>query len=359
MKASVVRPRELGPAELARWRELQAAAPHLRSPFLAPGYALALDRLRDDVRVAVLTDAGETIGFLGFELRGRRTAKPLGYGLTDAEGIVHDGPRPPSARAVLRAAGLDGWDFDTLIEEQVPPEADAVALRPSPVMDISDGYEAYLANRRAHSKSLVQRTQRKRRKLEREVGELRFVFDERDPAALDELMRWKSGQYAEMGEWDRFADPRVVALVRDLHTSTEKDCAGVLSVLYVGDEPGAAHFGLAGPATLATWFPTYDPALSAYSPGILLHFLMAEGAAERGIGELNLGRGAHEYKEQLKTGDLQVARGSVDASVLGPSALARRAARVPRKYLRPWLANHPELEKAIAVRLSRRKMGRE
>jgi CelD/BcsL family acetyltransferase involved in cellulose biosynthesis len=356
LKASVVRPGELGEPELARWRELQAATPHLRSPFLAPGYALALDRLRDDVRVAVVTDAGETTAFFGFELRARRTAKPLGFGLTDVEGIVHAGPTPPPARELLRAAGLDGWDFDTLLEEQVPPGADAVALRPSPVMDISGGYEAYLVNRRAASKTLVQRTQRKRRKLEREVGELRFAYDERDPAALDELMRWKSGQYAEMGEWDRFADRRVVDLVRDLHTRTDPDCTGLLSVLYAGDKPAAAHFGLAGTATLATWFPTYDPALSTYSPGILLHFLMAEGAAERGLVELNLGRGEHEYKAQLKTGDLQVARGSVDASALAPAALVRRVSRVPRKYLRPWLANHPELEKAIAVRLSRRKM---
>lgn len=356
MKASVVRPGELGPAELARWRELQAGAPALRSPFLAPGYALALGRLRDDVRVAVLTDAGETVGFFGYELRARRTAKPLGYGLTDVEAMVLVRPDPPPAREVLRAAGLDGWDFDTLVEEQVPPEAQAVALRPSPVMDISGGYEAYLDGRRRVSKTLVQRTQRKRRKLEREVGELRFVYDERDPAALDDLMRWKSGQYADMGEWDRFADPRVVDLVRDLHTRTDPDCTGLLSVLYVGDKPGAAHFGLAGSATLATWFPTYDPALSAYSPGILLHFLMAEGAAERGLVELNLGRGEHEYKAQLKTGDLRVARGSVDASAFGPSALVRRAVRVPRTYLRPWLARHPELEQKIAVRLSRRKV---
>jgi CelD/BcsL family acetyltransferase involved in cellulose biosynthesis len=357
MKASVVRPGELGEPELARWRELQAAAPQLRNPFLAPGYALALDRLRDDVRVAVLTDAGETIGFFAFEQRGRSTAKPLGFGLTDAEGVVHDGTAPPPARAMLRAAGLDGWDFDTLIEEQVPPGADAVALRPSPVMDITGGYEAYLANRRAASKTLVQRTQRKRRKLEREIGELRFVYDERDPTALADVMKWKSGQYADMGEWDRFADRRVVDLVHDLHARTDPDCTGLLSVLYVGDKPGAAHFGLASSATLATWFPTYDPDLSAYSPGILLHFLMAEGAAERGLVELNLGRGEHEYKAQLKTGDLQVARGSVDASSVAPRSLVRRASRVPRKYLRPWLAKHPELEKAIAVRLSRRKMG--
>lgn len=85
--------------------------------------------------------------------------------------------------------------------------------------------------------------------------------------------------------------------------------------------------------------------------------MMAEAAAERGIGELNLGRGHHEYKEQLKTGDLIVVRGAVDAARSGPRALARRIARAPRRYLRPWLARHPRLEKAVAVRLSRRRVG--
>ena len=82
---------------------------------------------------------------------------------------------------------------------------------------------------------------------------------------------------------------------------------------------------------------------------------MAEAAVERGITELNLGRGHHEYKEALKTGDLTVVRGSVDAGRV--SALSRKIARMPRTYLRPWLRKHPKLEHAIAVRLSKRRLG--
>lgn len=266
MKASVIRPSELGPAELTLWREMRATTPHLRSPFLAPEYALAVDGIRDDVRVAVLSDGPDTVGFLCFEQRARRTAKPLGYGLTDTEGIVHAAGRAPEPRAILRACGLDGWDFETLVEEQVPADAQGVERRPAPVMDISGGYAAYLDNRREQSKKIVQSTQRKQRKLERELGELRFVFDERDPRALRVLMDWKSGQYRQLQEWDRFADPRVVTLVEKLFASTAPERAGTLSVLYVADRPMAAHFGLAGRATLATWFPAYDPDLSRFSP---------------------------------------------------------------------------------------------
>jgi CelD/BcsL family acetyltransferase involved in cellulose biosynthesis len=352
VRATVVRPSELGAAELARWRELRAGLPALRSGFLAPEYTLAVGRIRDDARVAVLSDAGETVGFFAYEHRGRATAKPIGHGLTDTEAVVHAAGWTLDAPAMLRACKLDGWDFETLVQEEVPTVAQGVELRAAPIMDISGGYEAYLDNRRTGSKKIVQGTQRKQRKLERELGELRFVFDEQDPKALAQLMEWKSGQYRQLDEWDRFADPRIVALVRDLHATKEPECAGTLSVLYVADKPMAAHFGLASSRSLATWFPAYDPELSRFSPGILLHFFMAEAAAERGIGELNLGRGHHEYKEQIKTGDLMVVRGAVDAG--GPKALVRRAARLPRQYLRPWLANHPKLEHAIAARLSRR-----
>lgn len=351
MQARIIRPQELGPDEIGLWRRMQADDPALSSPFLAPDYALAVDRVRDSARVAVLSDGGQTVGFFAFELRGRRTAKPIGYRLSDCEGIVHLREWQWDARAVLAACGLTGWDFHTLLAEQVPPGARDVEPENSPIMDLGDGYEAYLAARRGGSRKIVQSTFRKQRKLTRELGELRFCFDERDDAALRELMEWKSAQYRRMSEWDRFAEPAVVALVRELLATRERECAGVLSVLYVNDKPAAAHFGLRSESTLACWFPAYDQGLYKYSPGILLHFQMAEAAAGLGIRYLNLGRGYHEYKEALKTGDEVVVRGSVDAR--SPARLIRWTAAAPRRYLRPALRRFPRVEQ-VASRTVRR-----
>ena len=345
-----MRPGDLGVAELTLWRRMQADNPVLSSPFLSPDYALAVDRARGRVRVAVLEDGGEIVGFFGFEQRGRRTAKPLGYRLSDVEGIVHSTGWEWDARAVLAASGLVGWDFHTLIDEQVPPAARNVERANSPIMDLRGGYEAYLQARRG-SKKFVQSTFRKQRKLGREVGDLRFSFDEPDEGALRVLMDWKSGQYKRMSEWDRFADPKIVALVHDLLTTRTPEFSGVLSVLYVRDKPIAAHFGLRSHDTLACWFPTYDDALHKYSPGILLHLLMAEAAAELGVSYMNLGSGFHEYKESLKTHDLVVVRGSVDAG--SPAHLLRWAAAAPRRYIRPALRRFPQLEQ-VAVRAVRR-----
>ena len=54
MRAEVVRPGDLGPAETARWSEIQEADPALASPFLRPEMAVAIGRLWPDTRVAVL-----------------------------------------------------------------------------------------------------------------------------------------------------------------------------------------------------------------------------------------------------------------------------------------------------------------
>lgn len=353
MKASVTRPGELGPDELARWRALQQESPHLDSPFLSPGYARTLDRIRDDVRVAVLEEDREVVGFFGFRLRGRRAARPLGEGLSDSEGIVHVPGWRWDPAALLAACKLASWDFHCLISEQVPDRLRGVTRSPTPVIDVTQGYSAYLESRRRNSRSGVQTTFRKQRKLGREVGELRFEFADRNPQALRALMDWKSAQYRQTGEWDRFAIPWISRLVQDLFDTPADTlgCSGTLAMLYAADKPVAGYFGLRSGRTLACWFPAYDPASAAYSPGILLHFLMAEAAPQHGVGLLNLGRGEEEYKNGLKTGELVVVRGAIDDG--SPRALAGRAARAPRRYLGPWIKEHPRLEQAALRTLNR------
>src|SRR5687767_9196384 len=54
VEVRVVRPDELGPAELDRWRAFQLADRRLANPFLAPEFALAVARHQPTARVAVL-----------------------------------------------------------------------------------------------------------------------------------------------------------------------------------------------------------------------------------------------------------------------------------------------------------------
>lgn len=341
MKVSIVRPRELGAPELARWREMLTGTPGYDSPFLAPDYAIVLGRVRHPMRVAVLEEDGEVAGFLPFELVGRAQAGPPGGTVSDAMGVVHRPGFSWDAGAFLRATGLRSWEFTNLLGDQVPETARYVVRSASPVIDFPDGYERYLSDRRHSSKQMVQSTMRKRRKLEREVGELRFELSSLSTSELRHLMGWKSRQYRATGEWDRFDDPRIVSLVQRLHTTTSEHCTGMLSVLYAGDRPAAAHFGIRSGRTLSWWFPAYEPELSRYSPGMQLLFLLVESGASLGLDRIDLGIGDHGYKDAAKTGELAVAWGLVDDG--SSRALLRRLRRAPRYHLRPLVTRNPRL----------------
>jgi len=72
----------------------------------------------------------------------------------------------------------------------------------SPVMDLSDGYAAYVAARSGAGTEQIKKAMGLRRKLEREHGAVRIETQAADPALLQQLMRWKSAQYLASGKTD-------------------------------------------------------------------------------------------------------------------------------------------------------------
>ncbi|MEW2115731.1 GNAT family N-acetyltransferase [Streptomyces sp. NPDC005474] len=346
MALSVLRPGELTAADRAAWTALQAKAhlhgsPELANPFLSPEFALAIGRCRRGVRIAVLREGGEPAAFFPFQRSAAGVGRAIGLGVSDCQGLVHRAGFTWDARELLRACGLAVWEFDHLVEGQTPFEADASGTFPSPVMDVDQGYEAYLAGLRARSPKFARTTLAKERRLGRDVGEVRYVHDERDPEALATLTAWKSAQYRRTGRSDRFAHPWITRLVQQLFHTRSDPFAGVLSVLYADGKPVAAHFGLRTERVLACWFPAYDPAYAKYSPGLILHLRMAEGAAADGIAYLDLGRGQKEYKDSLKTRELMVSEGWVTRR--HPVAVGHRARRAPVRTLRNVVLSRPEL----------------
>lgn len=340
------RPGELGSADRAAWTALQSKAhlngsPELANPFLSPEFALAVGRARHGVRIAVVREDGEPAAFFPFQRTAAGVGRAVGLGVSDSQGLVHRPGFAWDAQELLRACGLAVWEFDHLVEGQTPFEAGASGTFPSPVMDIDQGYEAYLSRLRARSPKFTRTTLAKERKLGRDAGEVRYVHHEHDPAALRTLMAWKSAQYRRTGRSDRFAHPWINQLVQQLFHTRSEPFAGILSVLYVGGRPVAAHFGLRTERVLACWFPAYDTAFAKYSPGLILHLRMAEAAAADGIAYLDLGRGHKEYKDSLKTRELLVSEGWVTRR--HPVALGHRARRAPVRALRNAVLSRPEL----------------
>ena len=343
MKITVVHPAELGESEVARWRSIQRATPSLANPFLSPEFTVAVGRLRSRARVAVLFDGPEIVGFFPFERRGLGYGVPIGAGYTDCQGLVHLPDVDWDPRELLGACRLAVWEFDHLVDGQKPFEPHKSVRVLSPIMDLSAGFDPFLERLRKSS-SRWRDISRKRRKLAREVGELRFVFDSRDHQLLRTVMVWKSAQYVRTGWADRFARPWMVQLLEQLlHTRTE-GFSGVLSMLYAGDEPVAGHFGLRSESVMAHWFPAYDTRFGGYSPGLAMHLGLAEAAAAAAIQHIDLGTGTEGYKQWLRSRDLVVAQGRVVRG--SPGAALHWMRRAPVERLHRAVRQNPSLYRA-------------
>jgi CelD/BcsL family acetyltransferase involved in cellulose biosynthesis len=311
VRISVVQPSELGPAEIATWRSFQYHTAPLANAFLSPDFAIAVGRQRPCARVAVLHDGADIAGFFPFERRGLGWGMPIGAGLTDFQGLVHAPGAEWDTRELLKACGISVWQFDHLVPGQKPFETGQTALADSPVIDLSQGYDAYFQALKQSSNKFCTDIRRKTRKMEREVGELRFVPDSQDVTDLRTLMAWKSAQYQRTGRIDRFSQPWVVDLVEDLLTHRSEHFGGELSMLYAGDVPVASHFAVRFGARLTFWFTAYSTQFNVYSPGLLHTLRTIESAAAQGVELIDLGKGRKRWKESLKSYDTQVAEGIV------------------------------------------------
>jgi CelD/BcsL family acetyltransferase involved in cellulose biosynthesis len=310
VKVTILAPEEIDAKERLLWSSYLRQRP-LGNPFLSWAFVDVMAQVRDDVKVAVVEDAGQ-LGFFPFQVGPNRAGCPAGAGISDAQAFISSAPWTFDPRRLLAGAGLARWSFDHLPVEQaafLPFHRDRHRV---PVVDLDDGYEAFVARLRSHSRDFLPQVLRRRRKLEREVGPVTFEWSTEDrDGAMGSLRQWKSQQYHDLGVWDRFSCPWISRAVDRLSLTSDSDCTGVLGVLRCGGRLAAVHFGLQSADRLCWWFPAYDPELGRYSPGlILLLALIAEGAA-RQVPLLDLGRGEHDYKLRVADRFYEVAEGEV------------------------------------------------
>lgn len=352
VRVSLIHPRDLGPSEVAAWNSMQLATPSLANPFLSPEFAMAVGCFRPGARVAVLTEGQSTIGFFPFERRQLGGGGPICGWLTPCQAVIHAPGAEWDARELLRGCGLSAWRFDNLVPDQQPFKDYHTAIVPSPVIDLSGGFEAYYEKLRAKSPRFCKEIARRARKLEREVGEIRIVADSRDASVLRTLMAWKSERYRQTSHVDRFEQPWLVGLLENLLSTRSTQFNGLLSALYAGDKLVAAQFGLRTGTLLVGWFTGYDTSLRSYSPGLLQIKGLAEEAAATGIHTIDMGGGPQNYyKETMKSYDSFVAQGVVTTrSMLGTAHYMRNALTwTARRTVR----QHPDLHLATKQVLRR------
>lgn len=312
MQIQIFREDQLSLEHREAWEHWQQSCAPYDSPYFRPEFLQAVARVRPQVEVAVLTQAGEPVGFFPFERGIGGTAHPLGNILSDFHDVIACPNTKWSAKELLKASGLRSWKFHHLL-------ANGPALRPfhwrvvdSPYMDLSQGFEAYRRSRREAGSQKTKQIAKKKRKLERDCGPVTLDLDCRDEAVFQQMLKWKSEQYRACGLVDLFATPWIVQLLHTIWQERRRAFHGRLFALYVRKELVAVEFAMQSHHVLHSWFPCYNPDYAKYGAGHVLTLEIAQAAAELGVERIDLGKGEEAYKQSLASGCTPIAEGALD-----------------------------------------------
>jgi CelD/BcsL family acetyltransferase involved in cellulose biosynthesis len=322
----VVPAARLRPQHLRRWNELQESNPDLANPCFSSEFVQSVAAARKDVEVAIIHQQDKVAAFFAFQRKGRSRGVPAGGIVSDYQGLVCRPGFECDPRELLKGCGLAAWDFDRLLATQPGFKPFHRLCEPSAQIDLSRGYTAYAAERRAAGTHQVRHCEYMTRRLEREVGPLRFAAHAADRQCLSQVLAWKSEQYRRSGWPDLFATDWGRVLVEEIHGIQKPGFAGMLSLLYAGPFLVAGHMGMRSRTVWHYWFPAYDRRFAKYSPGLILLLKMAQTAEDLGLRSIDVGTGLTLYKKRLMNAWIDVAEGSVERpSLLRTVRSTRRA----------------------------------
>ncbi|MEJ0060828.1 MAG: GNAT family N-acetyltransferase [Terricaulis sp.] len=296
MRIEVIHPGELGPAETARWRAHQAAAPALAGPYLTPEWAKIVGAARSDARLCVV-NGGEA--FLGVQRPSRFAAMGLGAPIADYQGVVGAPGFKIDPAALCRALKVGRIDLSGVPEEQTLLRAAGAEGSWIATFESAEAYRAGLKERRG---KFVKELEKKRRRMEAEKGQAEFTACSASSEDFEALLAWKSEQLHRTGQPAIWSAPWVRTVLDACFAQSGAHFGGAFFTLKVGGELIAACFFLRSKSVLHAWVIGHDPAFDAYSPGVQLARWAIEWAAEQGYCEVDFGTGDYQFKRQLSTG---------------------------------------------------------
>ena len=311
-KINLVPGGRLAPGHVEVWRELQQSNPELTSPFFAPEFTQAVAAVRQDVQVALIRRGAEVVGIFPYQRHPGARGGPIGGIVSDYQGLICDPEFTCEPQELLKACRLVAWDFDRLLASQHFFAPFHKLCEPSARIDLAQGYGAYQTERRAAGTRQLKKCEYTMRRMERELGPLRFVRHSAEPKHLAQVLAWKSQQYRQTGWKDLFGTRWGLALVERIHRLQQPHFAGMLSLLYAGRRLVAGHLGMRSDTVWHYWFPAYDREFAKYSPGLVLLLNMAQSAEELGLRSIDIGTGITLYKRRLMNASVSVAEGSVE-----------------------------------------------
>lgn len=305
-----LRPSQLSDTQREQWQAF-VDDHSLKTPLLQPEFIFWCAQYNTELQILCIED-GNNRAFLPVNLNENIASEFIGR-LSDFCGPVTSKGYAMDSRAVLRSAGLSALHLNTSV---IPlNNATLIQTRLSPYIDLGSEKDQWLTTLKQKKSSTLNSTQRKARKMIKEVGPLRFELHSDSHYAMQCLVDWKGAQRDRTATVDVFQTPWVSEMLHSLPTYQSSNFRGALSCLYAGDELVAVHLGLHSNHTLHWWLTTYNPKFQKYSPGANLLIELCKAAQDHGLSRIDLGFGEERYKTSFKNGDSELYSYISDASL--------------------------------------------
>lgn len=351
MKISVIDVRDLDTSLTQRWKHIQRNDDALRSPYYCPEFTQLVAGAGREVRIAIIENDGVVTGFFPHEKDTWGRLMPVGGPLNDYHGLIGSPSLRLDARSLLKVCDAIYFGFNHLPLTQTVFSPYVRFNSVSPVLDLQGGWENYVerlaAVQNVRSPGILSSLKKSSKRIERDVGPLRFEIHESSPHVLEFLMRLKFEQRARtLGQLhDPFSVPWIRKLLVDCLDTQGADFSGYQCALYAGEKLVSSYFGIRAARTLHSWFLVYDLAFSYYQPGLILLGKLAEQGHQDGLDLIDLGRGTQDYKMRFNTHVVPLGEGAVSRpAILAQAVMAAKTTKAMVKVnpnvvrIRQWLA---------------------
>jgi CelD/BcsL family acetyltransferase involved in cellulose biosynthesis len=193
------------------------------------------------------------------------------------EGIDHEDPWPDAI--------AESWP------SRRPPRQRTDAVMDAPVIELDAAYEEWMERR---SRRFRKEARRVARRLEEEGIGGRIASDEEAIGALLDLhyARWDGRGGSNVGDTAR-------AVIAGAARELQREGRLSVALLEGPTEPVAAELVLCAGETAAFWGGGFSPRWAQHAPGTQTMLLALRTLSERGLRLVDLGGGAHEYKQRL------------------------------------------------------------
>jgi len=312
MNLTVIPALDLTDAHRARWRQLQTANPACAGPHFNVEFVQAVAEVRDGIEVAVISDHGVPSGFVPYRRTNGNVGRPLADNFSDFQGGIVPPGTSWLADELVQQCDLRAFRFSNVPETCQLFEPFVWQRKEASYIDLSGGFEAYRSARRQAGSDEIQEALRKSRKVQREVGPLRFEPRSTDATMFRTLIDWKRAQLRALKLGDSFADPWVLPLLKRISETKSDQFQGMVSVLRAGDEILAINLGMQSRDIFHGWVTTYNRDFAKYSPGLIMVTQLAQYAEQTGIRRIEMGCGGEAFKKSLASGTRTLVTGSID-----------------------------------------------